>query len=190
MKFIFATNNLHKLEEVRSILSGFTILSLQEVGICTEIPEDFETLEENALQKARFIYALKGSNVLADDTGLEIEALNGRPGVYSARYAGEGCSFADNVRKVLSEMKRKAQRNASFRTAVAMICDGKEYLFDGSISGSLIIEPRGDAGFGYDPIFIPDGHTLTFAQMRPELKNKLSHRAIAFGKVAEFLKKL
>lgn len=190
MNFIFATNNSHKLEEVRHILTGMTILSLSDVKVFTEIPEDFQTLEENALQKARFIYALKGGNILADDTGLEIEALNGKPGVYSARYAGEGCSFADNVKKVLEEMQSVSNRRAVFRTVVAMIFQEKEYLFEGVIHGSIISEGRGNAGFGYDPVFIPDGHNLTFAQMPLDLKNKLSHRALAFGKVSDFLIKI
>lgn len=187
MTFIFATNNRHKLDEVREIMNSFQIISLSEAGIETDIPEDYETLTENALQKARFIYEKTGMNVFADDTGLEIESLGGRPGVYSARYAGEGCSFADNVKKVLSEMQSMSNRRAAFRTVVALILEGTEYLFEGRVDGRIIEESLGYEGFGYDPVFIPDGYDQTFAQMSSDLKNAISHRARAFQKVLEFL---
>jgi len=187
MKFIFATNNRHKLDEVRFILKNVEILSLEDMGINTEIPEDFYTLHENAMQKAKYIHQLTGMNVFADDTGFEIEALDGRPGVFSARYAGEGCTFEDNVKKVLSEMQGIKDRRASFRTVVALIIDDCEHLFEGSVNGSIIDESMGREGFGYDPIFIPVGFDLTFAQMPSELKNSMSHRARAFEKLAAFL---
>lgn len=189
MRFLFATNNKHKIEEVRNILPVFEILSLSDVGISIDIPEDYETLDENAMQKARFIAKLSAMDVLADDTGLEIEALEGRPGVYSARYAGEGCSFDDNVQKVLSEMKGIENRKARFRTVVAMIFSGKEFFFDGTVEGVITHEPFGTEGFGYDPIFLPDGCSETFAQMGHALKNSISHRARAFQEISDFLKK-
>ncbi len=188
MTFIFATNNRHKLDEVRDIMKAFDIRSLREAGIETDIPEDHETLWENALQKARYIYEKTGMNVFADDTGLEIESLGGRPGVYSARYAGEGCTYADNVKKVLLEMQGMSNRKAAFRTVVALILDGEEYLFEGRVDGHIIEESIGHEGFGYDPVFIPDGYEQTFAQMPASLKNSISHRAIAFQKVGDFLK--
>jgi XTP/dITP diphosphohydrolase len=190
MRFLFATNNKHKIEEVRNILPVFEILSLSDVGISIDIPEDYETLDENAMQKARFIAKLSAMDVLADDTGLEIEALEGRPGVYSARYAGEGCSFDDNVQKVLSEMKGIENRKARFRTVVAMIFSGKEFFFDGTVEGVITHEPFGTEGFGYDPIFLPDGCSETFAQMGHALKNSISHRARAFQEISDFLKKI
>lgn len=185
--FLFATNNQHKLREVRSILKDYRILGLNDVNIVVEIPEDYTTLQENALQKARFIYALTGMDVIADDTGLEIEALDGRPGVYSARYAGPGCTFEDNVAKVLLEMKGIANRTARFITVAALILDGKEYLFEGMVFGSISNEVAGENGFGYDPVFVPDGFEQTYAQMPEALKNTISHRAKAFQKVAAFL---
>jgi XTP/dITP diphosphohydrolase len=188
MKFIFATNNPHKLQEVREILTDFQVLSLSDVNIEADIPEDYDTLQENAMQKARFIYEMTGQNVFADDTGLEIEALNGRPGVYSARYAGENCSFADNVNKVLQELQGVSNRKAAFRTVVALILQGKEYLFEGSVEGLIIEKSIGKEGFGYDPLFVPQGYDETFAQMSANVKNTMSHRARAFVKVATFLK--
>jgi len=188
MKFIFATNNPHKLQEVREILHDFEVLSLSDVNIEADIPEDYETLQENAMQKARFIYEMTGLDVFADDTGLEIEALNGRPGVYSARYAGEDCSFADNVNKVLVELHGESNRKAAFRTVVALIIHGKEYLFEGSVEGTIIDSSIGSEGFGYDPVFVPFGYNETFAQMPASIKNAMSHRARAFMKVAAFLK--
>lgn len=190
MKIVFATNNRHKLDEVRAIISEHEILSLEDVNINAEIPEDHDTLHENALQKARFIHNLTGMHVFADDTGLEVEALDGRPGVFSARYAGEGCTFEDNVIKVLEELSGVQNRKALFRTVVALIIDDQEHLFDGVIHGRIIEEPRGRQGFGYDPVFVPDGFSETFAQMPAELKNSLSHRARAFSKVENFLQKI
>ena len=187
-KLLFATNNLHKLREVREITgNSFEVLSLEDVSLSEEIPETSDTLEGNARQKARFIFDKTGMDCFADDTGLFIDALDGRPGVYSARYAGEGCSFEDNIRKVLSEMKDAGNRSASFRCVVCLIVGGQEHLFEGRIDGILLAEKRGDEGFGYDPLFIPNGQSQTFSEMPPYLKNGLSHRGRAIGKMVKFL---
>lgn len=185
---IFATNNQHKLQEIRQILKQkIQIKGLKDIGFQGEIPETNPTLEGNALQKARYIHERYHTNCMADDTGLEIEALNGKPGVYSARYAGENCSYEDNMQKVLLEMKGKTNRNAKFRTVIALILDNREYLFDGEISGIITTEKHGTKGFGYDPIFLPDGESLTFAELPPERKNEISHRGLATGKLVKFL---
>ncbi|MGC8865623.1 MAG: RdgB/HAM1 family non-canonical purine NTP pyrophosphatase [Bacteroidales bacterium] len=187
-ELVFATNNSHKLREVSAILRGLAIVkSLTDKNIETEIPEEGDTLEANARQKAWFIYQHYGLDCFADDTGLEVEALGGRPGVYSARYAGEGLSFADNIRKLLSEMQGINNRRARFRTVVALILNGKEYLFEGKVEGHLLEAESGQGGFGYDPLFVPDGYELTFAQMDESLKNSISHRGEAIRKMAEFL---
>lgn len=189
-KLVFATNNAHKVQEVQSKLSSQTIevLTLKEVHISTEIPEDFETLEENALQKAQFIYERTKLPVFADDTGLFIEALNGEPGVYSARYAGEGCSFRDNVQKVLTNLGGTKNRKAYFKTVIAYIdSNGKQHLFEGVIHGEITEIESGAEGFGYDPIFKPDHYTQTFAEMPLELKNQISHRALAVEEFVRFL---
>ena len=188
---LFATNNPHKLREIREIAGNdYQILSLKDVNLETDIPETRETLEGNAIQKARFVYDQTGINCFADDTGLEIDVLDGRPGVYSARYAGEGCSFDDNVRKVLEELDGVDHRKACFRCVVCLILDGKEHLFEGRIPGEIIRERRGSDGFGYDPVFQPDGHSQTFAEMPPHLKNGISHRGIAVSKLFRFLKNM
>lgn len=190
MNLLFATNNAHKLKEVREIAGqAFQVLSLKEVGLDTEIPETQDTLEGNASQKARFVYDLAGINCFADDTGLEIDALDGRPGVYSARYAGEGCSFDDNVRKILDELQGIENRKACFRCVVSLILDGEEHLFEGRIPGTITLERSGEGGFGYDPVFLPNGHTMTFAEMPTHLKNGISHRGIAVSKMFRFLNK-
>ncbi len=187
---IFATNNKHKLGEIRQILRDkFLIKSLSEIGFNEDIPETNPTLEGNALQKARTIYNRFQTNCMADDTGLEIEALDGRPGVYSARYAGEGCSFEDNMNKALKEMHGETNRKAKFRTVIALILDGKEYLFEGEVSGIITTEKHGTGGFGYDPIFLPNGETQTFAELPPERKNQISHRGLATKKLIKFLNK-
>jgi XTP/dITP diphosphohydrolase len=186
---VFATNNRHKLEEVSSILSGrFHLVSLTGINCHEDIPETSDTIEGNALIKARYVVEQYGYDCFADDTGLEVEALDGRPGVYSARYAGEGCSYDDNVTKLLQELNGQSNRNARFRTVIALIMGGKVHLFEGMINGKIIHERRGTSGFGYDPVFVPDGYDLTFAEMPPELKNSISHRALAVNKLAEFLK--
>ena len=188
MKIIFATNNQHKLMEISHLLGdSFTLLNLKDVNIKEEIPEDYPTLEENALFKAKYIHKVTGMNVFADDTGLEIEALNGGPGVHSARFAGAHKDFSANTKKVLKLMKGKKNRSAKFRTIIALILDDSEYLFEGAITGKIINQKRGTKGFGYDPIFIPDGKKSTFAEMTMNDKNMISHRALAFEKLKMFL---
>jgi len=188
MTIIFASNNKHKIREIKSILgNSFTLLSMSEIGINEDIPEDEPFLEGNALSKARYIYNVTGMNVFADDTGLEIDALNGLPGVHSARFAGENKDSSANIKKVLSLLEKAENRNARFRTVIALIFEKKEYLFEGIIKGKIISEKKGNEGFGYDPIFIPDGQTLTFAEMELAEKNVYSHRARAFEKLREFL---
>ena len=189
-KLLFATNNHHKLREVQEIIgTSFIILSLKDVSNEGDIPETSDTLKGNARQKARFIYEKTGMDCFADDTGLFIDALGGRPGVYSARYAGEDCSFEDNIRKVLEEMLHEENRNASFRCVVCLILGGKEHLFEGRIDGVILKEKHGTEGFGYDPVFIPNGQSQTFSEMPPYLKNGLSHRGRAILKMMRFLGK-
>ncbi|MDD3329983.1 MAG: non-canonical purine NTP diphosphatase [Bacteroidales bacterium] len=191
MQLIFATNNAHKLYEVKSILDNhIKILSLNDINCKEDIPETADTLEGNALQKAQFIYHRYHQNCFADDTGLEIEALNGRPGVYSARYAGENCNFNDNMNKVLNEMQGISHRKACFRTVIALLFDGKEYLFEGKVEGEILVEKKGLVGFGYDPIFQPDGYHKTFAEMDILEKNRISHRGLSIQKLVNFLKTL
>jgi len=174
--------------EISNLLGDrFTLLNLTDVNIKEEIPEDYPTLEENALFKAKYIHKATGMNVFADDTGLEIEALNGSPGVHSARFAGVHKDFNANTEKVLNLMKGKMNRSAKFRTIIALILDGSEYLFEGIIGGKIIEQKRGNEGFGYDPIFVPEGKELTFAEMTLNEKNKISHRALAFEKLKLFL---
>ncbi len=188
MKLVFATNNKHKLEEVRKILGNqFEILSLKDINCFEEIPETQKTIEGNASQKAHYIYNKYKTNCFADDTGLEIEALNGEPGVYSARYAGEHCSFEDNVEKVLKKLSGIPNRKARFKTVISLIIDKKEYQFEGIINGTITTEKHGTSGFGYDPIFLPDGYDKTFAELSSEEKNKISHRGLATRKLINFL---
>lgn len=188
MELIFATNNLHKLSEIRAILKDkFQIKSLKDIGFVGDIPETNPTILENASQKSHFIYDRYKINCFADDTGLEIEALNGEPGVYSARYAGEKATYEDNMYKTLREMNGKTNRNARFITVISLIIDGKEYFFEGIVNGIITTEPHGSDGFGYDPIFMPEGYDITFAQMSAELKNSISHRGLAMQKLVDFL---
>ena len=187
-KILFASNNPHKLEEIRAIAGNrLEILSPRDGGFSGEIPEDHETLEENALQKARFLQERFHIASFADDTGLEVHALNMRPGVYSARYAGEQKSSDDNIAKLLSELENITDRSARFRTVIAFVDDNQEHLFEGVVEGTISREKRGKAGFGYDPVFIPKGHELSFAEMDPAGKNDISHRARAMQKFREFL---
>ncbi|MEG2276575.1 MAG: non-canonical purine NTP diphosphatase [Odoribacter sp.] len=189
MKLVFATNNKHKLEEIVQLLDGeHQIVSLEAIGCHADIPEDHDTLEENALQKARYVKEHYGFDCFADDTGLEIEALDKRPGVYSARYAGPAKDAADNMKKVLEEMSGKTNREACFRTVIALILEGKEYLFEGRVDGAILTEQHGTAGFGYDPIFQPTGFPVSFAEMPMDEKNEISHRGRAVQKLVEFLK--
>ncbi len=189
MKLIFATHNRHKLEEVQAVLGpGFTLVTPDEAGVHAEIPEEQPTLEGNAFQKADFLYQRTGQDCFADDTGLEVEALGGAPGVYSARYAGEHVSYEDNNRLLLKNLEGVTDRRARFRTVIALILGGKRYQFEGVVEGRIATEPRGDQGFGYDPLFIPDGYTTSFAQMSAEAKNAISHRGRAVEQLATFLK--
>lgn len=191
MKIVFATNNQHKLEEIKDIFpNNFEIVSLKDIGCNEEIPEDYETLEENALQKALFIKNKYGYDCFADDTGLEVDALDGKPGVYSARYAGENRSAEDNMKKVLMEMEQENERSARFKTVIALSMSGKEYLFEGSVEGKILEEKRGEKGFGYDPIFQPRNYDKSFAEMTNEEKNKISHRGRAVKKLIDFFKSL
>ena len=190
MKLYFATNNIHKLKEVQEVVGdSFQIESMRSLGINEDIPEDQLTLQGNALQKARFLYDRTGESCFADDTGLEVDALNGAPGVYSARYAGEAKNSLDNMALLLKNMSGIQNRKARFRTVIALILDGKEYLFEGVVNGTIAEEPRGTAGFGYDPLFVPDGYSTTFAEMDSEAKNAISHRGRAVEKLAAFLLK-
>lgn len=188
MKLVFATNNRHKLDEVRAIVGDkIEILSLNDIGCHDDIPETADTLQGNALIKARYIYEKYGADCFADDTGLEVEELGGEPGVYSARYAGEECSSEANMKKLLHNLKGKKNRNAQFRTVIALIIDGEEKLFNGIVKGSITEEKRGDSGFGYDPIFVPEGFSESFAQMSSEQKNSISHRYRATRRLSDYL---
>jgi XTP/dITP diphosphohydrolase len=188
MTLLFATNNSHKLREIESMVPGsIELMSLADINYTDDIAETADTLEENAMIKARTIFNHTGIATFADDTGLEIECLGGEPGVRSARYAGEAKNMHDNIEKVLRLMAGETNRKARFRTVIALIVDGREYSFEGIIGGTIISEKRGSAGFGYDPIFIPDGKSVTFAEMTPEEKNQISHRSAALAKLALFL---
>jgi len=187
-KLVFATNNLHKLQEVRNVEGlNFEILSLKDIAYSNEIPEDFDTLKENALQKARVINSFSGMDCFADDTGLEIDALDGRPGVLSARFAGPQCNAEENIDKVLEQLRGRAIRTARFRTVIALIMDGQEHLFESTVEGEILAERQGKDGFGYDPIFLPSCYTQSFAEMDLAFKNKISHRAKAVKKLINFL---
>ena len=189
MKLVFATNNRHKLQEVRDIVGDrVEVLSLADINCYDDIPETADTLQGNALIKARHIYEKYGFDCFADDTGLEVEALDGAPGVYSARYAGDECDSEANMRKLLENLTGKTNRNAQFRTVIALIVNGEEMLFNGIVKGSIATEKRGDSGFGYDPIFIPVGHCESFAQMSSEMKNSMSHRFRATQQLGDYLK--
>ena len=191
MKLVFATNNRHKLDEVRKITSGYTeIVSLSEINCHEDIPETAETLEGNALQKARYIKEHFGYDCFADDTGLEVEALHNAPGVYSARYAGPGHDSEANMDKLLHEMENKKNRKARFRTVIALILNGKEYLFEGIVNGEILTSKHGHEGFGYDPIFRPEGFQESFAEMPLHEKNEISHRGQAVRALCSFLNNL
>ena len=188
MKLVFATNNRHKLEEITRMLKDkYEIISLEEIGCREEIPEDYETLQENALEKARYVKEHYGYDCFADDTGLEIEALGNRPGVYSARYAGPAKNSEDNMHKVLGEMKGEENRKARFRTVIALLLGGEEHFFEGIVEGKILEQQQGEIGFGYDPIFCPEGYRQSFAEMPMEQKNQISHRGQAVRNLAEFL---
>lgn len=189
MKLVFATNNKHKLQEVRDIVGDrVEVLSLADIDCHDDIPETADTLLGNALIKARHIYEKYGLDCFADDTGLEVEAIDGAPGVYSARYAGEECDSEANMRKLLENLTGKTNRNAQFRTVIALIINGEEMLFNGIVKGTIATEKKGDSGFGYDPVFVPEGYSESFAQMSGEMKNSMSHRFRATRQLADFLK--
>lgn len=192
MKLVFATNNKHKLDEVRKITAqhNIEVVSLADIHCHDEIPETADTLEGNALQKAQYIQGKFGLDCFADDTGLEVEALDNAPGVYSARYAGPGHDSEANMQKLLQEMERKTNRKARFRTVIALIIDDKQYCFSGIVNGTITTEKKGENGFGYDPIFIPEGYEQTFAELGDFVKNKISHRAKAVEQLDHFLANL
>lgn len=189
-KLIFATNNKHKVDEVRAALDGMVqIVTLAEAGLSGEIPETADTLQGNALQKARWVWERTGMDCFADDTGLEVDALGGAPGVYSARYAGEHCSFDDNINKLLAALEGRTDRRADFRTVICLIEGGEPKYFEGRVDGQILTERHSNGeGFGYDPVFMPDRFALSFAEMPLDVKNRISHRGLAVQKLAEYLK--
>ena len=188
MKLVFATNNLNKLRELQQLLGEkVELLSLKDINCNDEIPEDYETLEENATQKAEYIYKKYNVNCFADDTGLEIRSLNNEPGVYSARYAGEEKDAKANMKKVLTKLSGIEDRSARFRTVISLFLNDKEYQFEGIVDGNILESERGKDGFGYDPIFEPNGYSESFAEMEMSEKNKISHRGLAVQKLVQFL---
>lgn len=186
-KLVFATNNAHKLSEIKAILSDYEIVSLSDINCFDDIPETSDTLEGNALLKASYIFEKYGLDCFADDTGLEVDALNGEPGVYSARYAGDDHNSLNNMMKLLDKLGENPHRKAHFRTVIALIEGGKVQYFEGRIDGEIAHSPRGEAGFGYDPIFVPTSYNQSFAELGTEEKNKISHRALAVQKLAIYL---
>ena len=186
-KIVFATGNPNKLKEIKSAINSFEIVGLKDLGITDDIPETGDTLKKNALQKAKYVYEKTGFDCFSDDTGLEIEALDYRPGVYSAMYAGPDCNAENNMRKVLEELGETPNRNAQFKTVIALILEGKEYFFEGVVKGEILKEKTGKDGFGYDPIFRPLGYKESFAEMSIAQKNEISHRGLAVKKLVEFL---
>ena len=190
-QLLFVTHNAHKSEEVKAIVgNNFEVMNLSEINFFDEIPETGNTFKENALQKAKFLHDRLGCNCFADDTGLEVDALNGEPGVYSARYAGEPSNTQRNIEKLLENLKGKKNRKAQFTTVIAVILNNETHFFEGAISGQIIDNQRGEGGFGYDSVFIPDGYDKTFAELPAEVKNSISHRAVAMQKFKEFINNL
>jgi XTP/dITP diphosphohydrolase len=188
MKLIFATNNQHKVEEIQAAIGhALEVVSLKEAGIDIDIPEPHETLEANATEKSRTIHQLTGQNCFSEDTGLEVIALNGEPGVKSARYAGDGRNFDENIDKLLSKLETSANRKAHFRTVISLIWEGREYYFEGVCQGEIVTRRHGQNGFGYDPVFLPSGSKRTFAEMTTAEKNQYSHRKKAADKLVLFL---
>ncbi len=191
MKLCFASNNAHKLEEVRALLgAAFELVTLADIGCLTDIPEPFETIHENSTEKARFVWEKFGIDCFADDSGLEVRALDGAPGVYSARYAGPQRDSNDNIDLLLKNLSGFADHHARFITVITLVIKGAYHQFEGQVNGKIIFDKRGRHGFGYDPVFMPDGYDRTFAEMNIEEKSKLSHRAIALGKLNAFLKRM
>lgn len=190
MKLVFATHNVHKFKEINALIpDSISLLSLKDINCFEDIEETGKTLLENASIKAQYVYDKYKLNCFADDTGLEIKALNGEPGVFSARYAGTNVTYDDNVNKVLKELSNVQDRSAQFRTVIALIIDGKLQTFEGTVNGEITLDKRGNSGFGYDPIFLPDDYNQTFAQMPLEQKNRISHRAKALNKLISYLNK-
>lgn len=188
MKIVFASNNANKIYEIQSMLPhGIEILSLESIGCFEEIPETASTIEGNAIQKANYVSEKYGYNCFADDTGLEVQALNGEPGVFSARYAGQQRNADDNMNKLLEKLLHQTNRAARFKTVICLNLDGKQHLFEGVVNGSIRTRKSGNGGFGYDPIFVPDGYDQTFAEISWEVKNKISHRGIATKTLLDFL---
>ena len=189
-KIVFATGNPNKLKEIKSAINSFEIVGLKDLGITEEIPETGDTLKKNALQKAKYVYDKTGLDCFSDDTGLEIEAINNRPGVYSAMYAGSDCNAEDNMRKVLEELGETTNRTAQFKTIISLILQGKEYFFEGVVKGDILKDKTGKGGFGYDPIFRPVVYKESFAEMSIAQKNEISHRGLAVKKLVKFLAEL
>jgi XTP/dITP diphosphohydrolase len=191
MRLIFATNNIHKTEEIRALLPReFSIVTLKEAGVEGDIPEPHDTLQDNAAEKTRTVYGLTHNNCFSDDTGLEVYALNKEPGVHSARYAGEGRSFEQNIDKLLHKMENVDDRSARFRAVICLILNGEEHYFEGICEGKILTERKGKEGFGYDPVFMPGGSDKSFAEMSMEEKNTYSHRGKAVAALVAFLKQL
>jgi XTP/dITP diphosphohydrolase len=188
MKLVFASNNLNKIKEIQSILNGsIKLLSLEDIGCHEEIPETADTIEGNAILKANYVTQKYGYDCFADDTGLEVSALNGEPGVYSARYAGEQKNSNDNMNKLLEALKEESDRSAQFKTVIALNLNGSQHLFTGIAKGNITLDKTGENGFGYDPVFQPENYTETFAELASEIKNKISHRAKATQQLIDFL---
>lgn len=189
MELVFASSNQNKVAEIQKLVGNkFKLLSLKDINCAEEIAETGKTFRENALIKARYVFEKYGYNCFGDDSGLEVEALNNAPGVYSARYAGEPKNDANNTKKLLSELGSNINRKACFKTVIALVIDGKEQFFEGEIKGQIAFQPIGNGGFGYDPVFVPEGHARTFAEMSLDEKNRISHRAIATQKLVEYLR--
>jgi len=191
MKLCFATNNKHKLEEIQALLGDqFSLVTLTEIGCDEDIPETRDTIEENSMQKAEYVWNNYHIDCFADDTGLEVEALNGQPGVRSARYAGPQRSSDDNINLLLKNLSHHINHRARFKTVITLVKNGEYFQFEGTVDGSIIFDKRGTNGFGYDPVFVPNGYEVTFAEMTMEDKGRLSHRSIAFNKLVSFLQQL
>ena len=186
-KLVFATNNINKLKEIKLAINNFEVIGLKDLYVDEEIPETGNTLKANSLQKAKYIYDKTGLNCFADDTGLEIEALSGEPGVFSARYAGKSCSSEDNMAKVLANLEGESNRKAQFKTVITLILNGEQNQFVGSADGNIREEKSGEEGFGYDPVFEPSGYDVTFSEMTMEKKNEISHRGKAVRMLSDFL---
>jgi len=191
LKLVFATNNKNKIKEIKHLIgNSIELLSLEDIGCVEDIPETSDTIQGNAIQKAKYVYDNYGYNCFADDTGLEIDALNGEPGIYSARYAGEQRNPEDNMNKVLEKLNDETNRNAQFKTVIALIINGEISCFEGIVKGEMTRVRSGEEGFGYDPIFKPKGYDITYSEMNLELKNKISHRALATHQLIEHLQKM